>query len=88
MDIDDLYDLLIESLIYTYINTNTNTNILNNSLYDTSPIKYVITDEVKSNLIPIQFKDAKKFSFLQFKLTNYSTILSCVVKRILSNHSF
>ena len=71
MDIDDLYDLLIESLIYTYINTNTNTNILNNSLYDTSPIKYVITDEVKSNLIPIQFKDAKN------KEQNISCAVTC-----------
>ena len=66
--LDEFYDLLIESLIYSIIynnttninttNINTIRNILNNSLYDTSPIKYVISDEVKDTLIPIKFKDA------------------------------
>ena len=63
-NIDDLYDLLIESLIYSVLYNNTNitntniTNILNNTLYESSPIKHIITDEVKDTLIPIKFKDA------------------------------
>lgn len=41
----------------TSINTSTNTNILNTSLYERTPVKNVITDEVKDSLQPIKFKD-------------------------------
>lgn len=43
-----------------YGNTsNSSQNILNESLYDRNPIKHVITEDVRSSLIPIKFKDAK-----------------------------
>ena len=32
--------------------------VLTESLYDRNPIKYVITEEVKTSLVPIKFKDA------------------------------
>ena len=87
MYIDDLYELLIESLINSVLYTNT--NILNNSLYDSSPIKYVITDEVKDNLIPIQFKDAIN------KEQNISCAITCdefnnedMVIQLPCNHCF
>ena len=58
---DDLFnDLLIESIIsslLTNTSTNTNTNILNTSLTERTPVKNVITDEVKDSLQPIKFKD-------------------------------
>ena len=47
---DDLYNLLIESLIYLVLYNNTPIN--------TDPIKHIITDEVINNLILIKFKDA------------------------------
>ena len=51
-------DLLIESIISSFLNnTSTNTNILNTSLTERTPVKNVITDEVKDSLQPIKFKD-------------------------------
>ena len=49
---------LIESIISSFLNnTSTNTNILNTSLTERTPVKNVITDEVKDSLQPIKFKD-------------------------------
>jgi hypothetical protein len=55
-DIDNIniYDIIIELLLYSVINTNT--NYIHNQPEEKK--KYIITDEVSASLIPIKFKDA------------------------------
>jgi len=53
-----LQDIITNDVYFPIVPRSPSQRVLQTSLYDRNPIRHVITDEVKSALTPIKFKDA------------------------------